>query len=101
VKIGSFQQYSVMIPTMLISYQQSIISLGLKLGVFLKYYSSKGLDFYALGMASLLGTTKQEEPLPPLDTNVATKSVSRKQREKIQKVDQILGQTTWIWMNFT
>jgi hypothetical protein len=80
-----------MIAIVLMSYQQSIASFGLKLGVFLKYYSSKGLDFYPLSMAFLLGTTKQQEPLTPLDTNVATKSVSRRQREKIQRVIQTLG----------
>ncbi len=68
--------------------------------MFLKYYNSKGLDFYALGMAFLLGTTKQEEPLAPLDTNVATKSVSRRQREKIQKVNRTLGRTTWTMDDF-
>jgi hypothetical protein len=34
-------------------------------------------------MDSLLGTTKQQEPLAPLDTNVATKNVNKMQKEKI------------------
>jgi hypothetical protein len=50
---------SFVIPIVLVSFQQSIISFGLNLEVLFKYYSSKGSNFYPLGMVFLMGTTKQ------------------------------------------
>jgi anthranilate phosphoribosyltransferase len=38
--------------------------------------------------------------ITPLDTNVVTKSVSRRQREKIQRVCQTLGRATWTMDDF-
>ncbi len=51
-------------------------------------------------MASLLGTTKQQEPLAPLDTNVATKNVNKTQKEKIWRVNQTLGWAMWTMDDF-
>jgi hypothetical protein len=78
-----------------------MVSLGPKFEVFLKYYSSKGSNLYAMGMASLLGTTKQEKDPTPLDTNVATKNVSRRQREKMQMSIRHWDKQRGLCMTFT